>query len=188
MLSPSDRRTTLLRLSCLGLALTMMSRPHLGAAPADPPPLRGLEEVSHAQVEHLQRRWQAGDLVELDLPMPVHRVYAHEQVQDDQGQVALMRGPVVYCLEAVDHTGVDLAHLALPRETELRAEHRADLLGGVTVLQGQAVAAGQRPVTLIAVPYYAWQNRGQHAMTVWIPQTSQPGTSLPHGRAVRQGG
>ena len=47
---------------------------------------------------HLQRRWQASDLVELDLPMPVHRVCAHEQVKDDQGQVALMRGPVVYCL------------------------------------------------------------------------------------------
>ena len=123
---------------------------------------------------HLQRRWQAGDLVELDLPMPIHRVYAHEQVKDDQGQVALMRGPVVYCLEAVDHPSVDLAHLALPRETELRTEHRADLLGGVTVLQGQAVGDGQRPVTLNAVPYYAWQNRGQHAMTVWIPQTSQP--------------
>ena len=69
---------------------------------------------------------------------------------------------------------MDLAHLALPRETEFRAEHRADLLGGVTVLQGQAVGDGQHPVTLTAVPYYAWQNRGQHPMTVWIPHSSQP--------------
>jgi len=119
---------------------------------------------------HLQRRWQAGDVVELDLPMPVQRVYAHEKVQDDQGKVALVRGPIVYCLEAVDQPGVDLFRLVLPREAALRAEHRAGLLGGVTVLQGSALADGQRPVTLTAVPYYAWANREKGAMTVWIDE------------------
>jgi hypothetical protein len=117
---------------------------------------------------HLQRRWQAGDVVELDLPMPVHRVHAHEKVQDDQGKVALMRGPIVYCLEAVDQPGVDVFRMALPPEAVLRAEHRAGLLGGVTVLQGKALADGQRPVTLTAVPYYAWANREKGAMTVWV--------------------
>jgi DUF1680 family protein len=117
---------------------------------------------------HLQRRWQAGDVVELDLPMPVQRVYAHEKVQDDQGKVALMRGPIVYCLEAVDQPGVDLFRLVLPRETDLRAEHHAELLGGVTVLQGSARADAERPVTLTAVPYYAWANREKGAMTVWV--------------------
>ncbi|MCX5677302.1 MAG: glycoside hydrolase family 127 protein [Planctomycetota bacterium] len=117
---------------------------------------------------HLQRRWQAGDAVEMDLPMPVHRVYAHEKVQDDQGKVALMCGPIVYCLEAVDQAGADLFRLVLPREADLRAEHRAGLLGGVTVLQGNALADGQRPVTLTAVPYYAWANREKGAMTVWV--------------------
>jgi DUF1680 family protein len=106
-------------------------------------------------------------VVELDLPMPVQRVYAHEKVRDDQGKVALMRGPIVYCLEAVDHPGVDLSGLVLPRESDLRAEHRAELLGGMTVLQGKALADGQRPITLTAVPYYAWANREQGAMTVW---------------------
>jgi hypothetical protein len=117
---------------------------------------------------HLQRRWQAGDVVELDLPMPVQRVYAHEKVQEDKGKVALMRGPIVYCLEGVDQPGVDLFRLVLPRETDLRAEHRAELLGGVTVLQGNALADAERQVTLTAVPYYAWANREKGAMTVWI--------------------
>jgi len=129
---------------------------------------------------HLQRRWQAGDVVELDLPMPVHRVYAHEKVQADQGKVALMRGPIVYCLEAVDQPpGVDLSRLVLPRETDLRAEHRAELLGGVTVLQGQALADAERPITLTAVPYYAWANREKGPMTVWVdeaPVTASPST------------
>jgi DUF1680 family protein len=128
---------------------------------------------------HLQRRWQAGELVELDLPMPVQRVYAHEKVQDDRGKVALMCGPIAYCLEAVDHPGVDLSRLSLPRETDLRAEHRATLLGGVAVLRGKALADGQRPITLTAVPYYARANREQEAMTVWVgeaPVTMSPST------------
>ena len=119
---------------------------------------------------HLQRRWQAGDVVELDLPMPVRRVYAHEQVEDDQGKVALMRGPIVYCLEAVDQPGVDLFRLVLPQDTDLRADHRAGLLGGVTVLQGKALADAERPVTLTAVPYYAWANREKGAMTMWVDE------------------
>ena len=123
---------------------------------------------------HLQRRWKAGDVVELDLPMPVHRVYAHEKVQDDQGKVALMRGPIVYCLEAVDHPGVDLSRVALPRDSDLRAEHRAGLLGGVTVLKGRGHDEKQNAITLTAVPYYAWQNREKGAMAVWIPQSPKP--------------
>jgi hypothetical protein len=123
---------------------------------------------------HLQRRWKAGDVVELDLPMSVHRVYAHEKIQDDQGKVALMRGPIVYCLEAIDNPGVDLPRLVLPRDSELRAEHRAGLLGGVTVLEGQGVDEKQNSIALTAVPYYAWQNREKGAMNVWIRQASKP--------------
>jgi hypothetical protein len=123
---------------------------------------------------HLRREWKDGDVVELDLPMPVHRVYAHENVQDDKGRVALMRGPIVYCLEGVDHPGADLSGLALPRASELAAEHREGLLGGVTVIRGQALADGERPIALTAVPYHAWQNRGVHKMAVWIPEGANP--------------
>jgi len=117
---------------------------------------------------HLQRRWQAGDVVELDLPMPVHRVYAHEKVEADQGKVALARGPIVFCLEAVDHPEVDVLKVSLPRRAELSAEHRPTLLGGVTVLHAKGRDSRQRGVDLTAVPYYAWQNRGPGAMTVWV--------------------
>jgi DUF1680 family protein len=119
---------------------------------------------------HLQRNWQAGDVVELNLPMPVQRVYAHEKVKDDQAKVALMRGPLVYCLEAMDHPGVEVARMALPEDAALTAAHRADLLGGVTVITGQALADGQRTVPLTAVPYYTWENRDKGAMAVWLQQ------------------
>ena len=79
-----------------------------------------------------------------------------------------MRGPIVYCVEAVDNPDVDLFGVALPREADLSVEHRAELLGGVTVVQGQALAEAERQVTLTAVPYYTWANRERGAMTVWI--------------------
>lgn len=120
---------------------------------------------------HLQRRWQAGDVVELDIPMPIRRVYAHEKVQADKGKVSLMRGPVIYCLEGIDQADADVFKLALPPTSNLQAEHRANLLGGVTVIQGKALADENRPVTLLAVPYYAWANREQTPMTVWINES-----------------
>ncbi|MCK5496423.1 MAG: glycoside hydrolase family 127 protein, partial [Hyphomicrobiaceae bacterium] len=60
---------------------------------------------------HLQRRWLTGDVVELDLPMPINRVYAHEKIEADRGKVALMRGPIVYCVEAADHAEADVHKL-----------------------------------------------------------------------------
>ena len=119
---------------------------------------------------HLQRTWQAGDRVELDMPMPVQRVVAHEKVAADRGKVALMRGPLVYCLEAVDQPGTKISQWVLPKTAVLRAEHRNDLLGGVTVITSQALAGDQQSLAITAVPYYAWANRDKGAMSVWLDQ------------------
>jgi len=120
----------------------------------------------------LKRKWRKGDVVTLDLPMPVKRVYAHEKVEADKGKVSLMRGPIVYCLEAVDNTGVDFSKLQLSRKSSLKSIHLPELLGGVTVLQGKAVSDGNK-VDITAVPYYSWTNRDKGAMTVWVDETNQ---------------
>ncbi|MEI6808426.1 MAG: beta-L-arabinofuranosidase domain-containing protein [bacterium] len=126
---------------------------------------------------HLNRAWKAGDVVELDLPMPVQRVYANAKVmmQAIKGKplargrekVALMRGPLVYCLEGQDHAGQDVTNLILTAETPLVTERRPDLLGGVTIIRGES-SAGTNKMPLIAMPYYTWANRGHNVMTVWI--------------------
>ena len=123
---------------------------------------------------HLQRIWKAGDVVKLDLPMPTRRILANEKVEADRGKVTLMRGPMVYCLEAADQPDVNLTRLILPRAAEMTAKHRNDLLGGVTVLEGEALADGSKPVKVTAIPYYAWQNRSKGAMTVWIQESANP--------------
>jgi uncharacterized protein len=126
----------------------------------------------------LQRTWKAGDAVELDLPMEVRRVLAHEKVEADAGRVALERGPVVYCAEAVDNGGRAF-NLVLPDDAKLEARSRPDLLGGVTVVTGRALAllpgedgrsVATREQDFVAIPYYAWAHRDEGEMAVWLPR------------------
>jgi DUF1680 family protein len=119
---------------------------------------------------HLTRSWHKGDTVELDLPMPIRRVLAHPAVKDNAGRVALQRGPIVYCAEGVDNNGHAL-DLVLPDGVRLNAEHRPELLGGATVIRGDA---------LTAIPYYAWAHRGSGEMTVWFARESSRTSMVPH--------
>jgi len=88
----------------------------------------------------IRRVWKKGDTVEVVLPMAARRVVAHPAVKDDEGLVAVERGPLVYCAEAADNGGRALG-IVLPEGAGLEAEHRPGQLGGVTVLTGQALAA-----------------------------------------------
>jgi DUF1680 family protein len=111
----------------------------------------------------IRRRWQKGDVVTLEMPMPVRRVLANDQVADDRGMAALARGPILFALEAVDNGG-SLKELKLPLNVPLTSQFRADLLNGV-----QVVTAALPGRTVTAIPYYAWNNRGKGEMEVWIP-------------------
>ncbi len=106
----------------------------------------------------LTRQWKQGDVVVLDLPMPIERVVADDHVLEDRGKTAIQRGPVVYCLEGVDNDGHVLDR-ALPLDASLTDRFDRARLGGVDVISGGGVTA---------VPYYAWNNRGRGEMTVWI--------------------
>ena len=133
----------------------------------------------------LDRQWSPGDTVVLDLPMPMRRVLCNENVSFNRGRVAIERGPIVYCIEGADHEG-KVMNVFLPDDEALTAEHRADLLGGVTVLTGQAqgayraddgsVESKEFPLTMI--PYYAWCNRQPNEMQVWIPR-DKDGAKVP---------
>jgi DUF1680 family protein len=93
----------------------------------------------------IRRDWRKGDTINLVLPMEARRVIAHEAVADDTGFVAVERGPIVYCAEAPDNGGRAL-NIVLTDRAALKAEDRPDLLGGITVLTGDAVAADSASV------------------------------------------
>jgi len=139
----------------------------------------------------LRRSWKDGDTVAVNFPMPIRRVIANLAVKDDAGRVALERGPLVYCAEWPDNGG-RITHLVLPDETALVPELREDLLGGVTVIRGEAAAlfAGRREgqidrkkQEILAIPYYVWAHRGEGEMTVWLPREDSLAKPLPRGAA-----
>ena len=132
----------------------------------------------------INRTWNKGDVVNLDLPMPAVRLYAHPGVIMDAGRVALKRGPLVYCVEEADNPGGRVQRFKLPRGAELKTETRADLFDGVVTLRADAMTIDEadwqslyrtqppqeKQATLTALPYYLWANRGQGSMMVWVPE------------------
>jgi DUF1680 family protein len=138
--------------------------------------------VTNLGYARIEREWQSGDEVELMLPMPVERIEAHPAVRQNSGCVALQRGPIVYCLEQVDNP-VPLHRIVLPRDAELTAHFDNGLLGGITVITGEALVVDDsdwddilyraepsklKPFDMTAIPYYAWDHREPGEMRVWI--------------------
>jgi uncharacterized protein len=133
----------------------------------------------------LEREWKGGDKIELDLPMPVERVYAHPNVKADVGRVCLKRGPLVYCAEDADNPSSAILRLRLPQEVEISTVKRAELFDGIVSLAAEArlvetddwngslyrMAPPATAVTrMVAIPYYIWNNRGPGRMVAWIPE------------------
>ena len=114
----------------------------------------------------IHRIWKEGDVVLLDLPMPVRRLLSHPNVVENSGKIALERGPLVYCVEGIDHGGKVL-NLILPEESELAAEFNPELLKGLVLIKAKALQNGNSR-ELTAIPYYAWSHRGVGEMTVWL--------------------
>lgn len=126
----------------------------------------------------IEREWKKGDLVELILPMDVKRIVAKADVKQDEGRVALQRGPLVYCVEGADNEG-QAWNFVLPDKAAFKTQFQKDLLEGITTIQFEAPTLGVAPdglsvttatKTITAIPYYAWCNRGKNAMQVWLPK------------------
>ena len=132
----------------------------LNGSPIRPPVERGYAVIT--------RTWNVGDRIDLMLPMPIRRIKAIDKIAATRGQVALARGPLIYCVESVDQK----LDSALGENAALHAQWRGDLLGGVTVIEGRW--ADGSPLT--AIPYYVRHNRapdgnrkrGAVRSTVWV--------------------
>lgn len=129
---------------------------------------------------NIERQWKKGDKVKLIMPMPVRRVVANAQVEDDKVKMAFERGPVVYCIEAADQHDKHVFNKYILPDAPVKYEFRKDLLNGVMILTGTArelVKEGndiaEKEVPFTAIPYSTWDNRGANEMAVWIPYSAQ---------------
>jgi DUF1680 family protein len=138
----------------------------------------------------IERDWRTGDCVELSLSMEPRLAEPHPRIEAAHGCLAVERGPLVYCLEQADHTSASVLDLRLDPDADLKATWQPDLLGGVMTVaaagevasvaewgdatfrshQRSEAAHGER-TSLVAIPYFAWANRGPGPMRVWIPTT-----------------
>lgn len=138
----------------------------------------------------IRRPWKPGDTVDLDLPMPVQLLEAHPLVEETLNQVAVRRGPTVYCLESADlPPGTSVTDAAIPEDIDLIARYDRRLLGGCVVLEGRGwrrisrpwqdelyrplSPPEARPVTVRFVPYSLWANRGPGEMSVWLARAGR---------------
>ena len=158
--------------------VTVNGKPVSGATPGQYLPIR--------------RRWSGGDVIRAKFNMQPQLLEANAQVIENNGRVAVQRGPLVYCLEQIDQSeGVALKDVALKlgknSNASFQEEFRKDLLGGVLVLRHAGAAFGESAehhqlyfhysgeprkanlVSLTLIPYYAWANRTATPMQVWIP-------------------
>lgn len=113
----------------------------------------------------LSRTWKAGEEIELLFEMPVQKVYANPLVKENVGKVALQRGPVVYCMEETDNAEYELT--VVSPDTRFQAVFEPELLEGVVTLYA---AGSDNTDSFQAVPYFAWDNREQGKMRVWLPE------------------
>jgi hypothetical protein len=124
----------------------------------------------------VSKKWEKGDEIQLTLPMEPRRVEADKRVKDDVGKVALMRGPMVYCVEWPDYDNKHALNLVLPNEAALQTSFKPDFLGGVFVIKAKGKSVNKTkdgklidtPVTITAIPYFTWANRGSGEMAVWL--------------------
>jgi hypothetical protein len=158
--------------------VTMNGQPVAGAQPGQYLPIR--------------RQWASGDKVRLTFPMTTEIISSNPRLAENGGRVALQRGPIVYCMEQLDQpNNTALSDVSVILDQNLgkgfQSDYRADLLDGVTVLRHNGAALTDasaeealyspaspstpkiRPQNLVLIPYYAWANRQETPMQVWVP-------------------
>lgn len=132
----------------------------------------------------VNRTWKKGDVVSINMPMRTRIVEANPLVEESRGQVAVQRGPIVYCLESNDLGGLSIDDIAIPLDAKFTPVDmtidgsRIKALEGEVINRSEASWKGQlyrkattkkQMVKVRLIPYYAWGNRGKSEMTVWMP-------------------
>jgi DUF1680 family protein len=139
----------------------------------------------------ISRKWAIGDSVCIQFPMPVKYMQAHPYIRENNGQTALMRGPILYCVEAVDHPNINLLDLMIDLENAATSSFQPHNLNGIQVLEVPAILSTPGPywdgilyterpsilsspkqsIVMEAVPYFAWGNRSAGQMLVWLRES-----------------
>jgi DUF1680 family protein len=136
----------------------------------------------------ISRKWNQGDKIEIDFPMPVRKVLADNRIKEDKGKMAFQRGPLIFCAEWPDNNNGKVLNLVIRKDAAVTTEYVPSLLEGTQVIKttgfqtertidGRVELLKEEPVTLI--PYALWNNRGAGQMMVWLPDSTGSSHPLP---------
>lgn len=145
-------------------------------------------EVPAGSYLTVRREWKAGDVMHISLPMPAEFLVSHPHVEANGGRVAIRRGPLIYCLEQADNPDADVWEIMVSTDSKLTDEPAAISGFPIVAVQGEGVAFDRKiwdgklhlplrsvqqavkPIRFTAIPYFAWANRKQGPMVVWLPR------------------
>jgi DUF1680 family protein len=130
-------------------------------------------------------QWHPGATADLTLPMPAQFIESNPAVEENRNQLAVQRGPVVYCLESPDMQGVKMNDVSISPAAKLTPRFDSGLLDGVAVIDTEITVrpqgewkdqltrplqtADERKIPAHLVPVFSWGNRGKSEMSVWLP-------------------
>lgn len=132
----------------------------------------------------LNRKWKVGDVIELIFPMEATLIEANPLVEENRNQVAIKRGPIVYCLESNDLPGKSIFNAFIPATIQFKTSPMTiegtslmSLVGEAKMVEPKAwtntlyrpVSAKNTSIPIKLIPYFAWGNRGHSEMSVWLP-------------------
>ncbi|MEP1985450.1 MAG: glycoside hydrolase family 127 protein, partial [Maribacter dokdonensis] len=145
---------------------------------------KAIDNVVAGSFAKINREWKAGDVISLNMPMEVKFVEGHPRIEEVRNQVALKRGPVVYCIETADlPENTSIFDVYVKGSNQFKPTYRPDYLGGMATLDGEVMIRKDKAMGMYQevgvpkfdayqthlIPYYAWSNRGNGEMTVFMP-------------------
>ncbi|TFG16763.1 MAG: glycoside hydrolase family 127 protein [Promethearchaeota archaeon] len=111
----------------------------------------------------VQRNWNDKDVIAIAFEMQSQLIYGDPRVKDIKNKIAISNGPLIYCLEQNDNNEFDIFVTSINENSHLRIKHKEDFLDGINIIEGK-MSSGKR---FVAIPYYAWNNRGPDKMQIW---------------------
>jgi DUF1680 family protein len=145
-----------------------------------------VESAHGGQYATVQRKWQKDDVIELRIPMDVQLIESNPLVEETRNQIAVKRGPIVYCIESPDLPDSRIFDVIIPSSVQLHTVEmeikgsKTMALEGTALLQKSdhwegslyrqlSTSNALEDVEIRLIPYFAWGNRGHSEMSVWMP-------------------
>jgi len=142
------------------------------------------EKVVAGKFAQLNRKWKKGNIITVSMPLETNFVEGHPRIEEVRNQVAIKRGPVVYCIESPDlPKDANILDVYISGDTKFKVNHRKDFLGGISTIESEILIRSDKKQGMYRtikmpnweshkttfIPYYAWSNRGKAEMTVFLP-------------------